>query len=122
MARKILIVDDDVDVVKVLIDRLTTHGFDTDSARDGESGYLKACKYKPDVILMDVKMPGWSGLEATNRLQNDPVTADIPIIFLTGLGDESISRRYLEQRRSFVLLKPFKVDQLLAILSDNLGM
>jgi two-component system, NtrC family, sensor kinase len=122
MSKKILIIDDVPEVVKMLIDTLTVRGFDTASASDGESGYLKACKYKPDVILMDVTMPGWSGFEAASRIQSDPITADIPIIFLTGLSNKSLSRKYLEQRKYSMLLKPFKIEELLALLSNKLGM
>jgi CheY-like chemotaxis protein len=122
MAKKILIIDDEKDIVKVLIDQLTVRGFETESASDGESGYLKARKALPDAILLDVVMPGWSGYDVANQLQSDPSTVDIPIIFLTGLGDKSLSRKYLEQRKYFVLLKPFKVGELLTILSSDLGM
>lgn len=122
MAKKILIIDDETDIVKVLIDQLTVRGFETESASDGESGYLKARKALPDAILLDVVMPGWSGYDVANQLQSDPATVDIPIIFLTGLSDKSLSRKYLEQRKYFVLLKPFKVGELLTMLSNDLGM
>jgi two-component system, NtrC family, sensor kinase len=116
MAKKILIVDDEPSIVKMLVDQLSENGFDTESANDGESGYIKACKTMPDAILMDVVMHGWNGLYAANRLQSEPSTAKIPIIFMTGLSDDNVSKKYLEQRKFFVLLKPFKVEELLSIL------
>lgn len=122
MQKKILIIDDEPEIVKMLTDRLTVHGFDTASATDGESGYEKARKYSPDIILMDVTMPGWSGIETANRLKANAGTADIPIIFLTGLSEESISRQYLEKADSFVLLKPFDAKELLELLSSKLDM
>lgn len=122
MQKKILIIDDEPDTIKVLTDRLTVHGFDTISADDGESGYERARKYLPDVILLDVMMPGWSGIETANRLKANPGTADIPIVFLTGLSEESISRQYLEKGNYYVLLKPFDVKELLSILSNDLEM
>jgi DNA-binding response OmpR family regulator len=122
MPKKILIIDDEQAIVKMLIDRLNVHGFDTISASDGETGFDKACRYFPDIILLDVMMPGWSGFETANRLSQDSSTANIPIIFLTGLSSESISRKYLEKGKYHVLLKPFKVEELLDILSKDFGM
>jgi len=122
MAKRILIIDDESDVVNVLMTRLTVHGFEVESASDGESGFEKARKFLPDIILLDVIMPGWSGFEAASRLKTNPGTADIPIIFLTGLGDESLSRRHLEKSDHHVLLKPFRVEELLKILADDFGM
>ena len=122
MPRKILIIDDEQEIVKILTHRLTAHGFDTVSASDGESGFDKACRYFPDVILMDITMPGWSGIETANRLRGNPGTAGIPIIFLTGLSEGSISRQYLEKGNFYILLKPFDVSELLRILSTDLGM
>ena len=120
--KKILIIDDEPDIIKMVIDQLTAEGFDTASASDGESGYYKAFKVLPDVILMDVEMPGWNGIYTADQLHSEHATTNIPIIFLTGLGDESIPVKYLEQRNYFVLIKPFRAEELLAILSNNLGM
>lgn len=122
MAKKILIIDDERAIVKVLISRLSLHGFEVDFATDGESGFEKTRKFVPDVILMDITMPGWSGIETANRLKDNPGTADIPIIFLTALGEESLSRKYLERGNYHVLLKPFKVDELLTILAEDFDM
>lgn len=122
MAKKILIIDDEPEIIKMVINQLTAEGFNTASASDGESGYYKAFKILPDVILMDVEMPGWNGLYTADRLHSEHATTNIPIIFLTGLGDESIPVKYLEQRNYFVLMKPFRAEELLAILSNNVGM
>jgi DNA-binding response OmpR family regulator len=122
MAKKILIIDDEQEILKVLIARLTVHGFEAVSANDGESGFEKARKFLPDVILLDVVMPGWSGLETANKLKSNPGTADTPIIFLTGLGDDSMTRKYLEYGNCRVLLKPFNMNELLAILARDFGM
>jgi len=122
MARRILVIDDEPDVVNVLMTRLTVHGFEVEAAGDGESGFEKARKFLPDIILLDVIMPGWSGFETANRLKTNLGTADIPIIFLTGLGDESLSRRHLEKGVHHVLLKPFRVEELLTILANDFGM
>jgi DNA-binding response OmpR family regulator len=122
VARKILIIDDEPDFVKVMVTRLTTHGFDVISASDGETGFEKARKYLPDIILLDVKMPGWSGIETANRLKDNHGTALIPVIFLTGMGLESITTSYLKKNNFHVLAKPFRAEDLLAILTNDFGM
>lgn len=122
MAKKILMIDDDKEVSEVIVKRLWMHGFEAISASDGQSGFEKACKYLPDVILMDIAMPGMNGIQTANKIKANPGTADIPIIFLTGLIEDSISRQYLENGKCSVLLKPFKVEELLNLLSSDHGM
>jgi DNA-binding response OmpR family regulator len=116
---KILIIDDEPDVVDVLTERLRLQGFDVEYATDGKTGFEKARDFLPDVILMDVIMPGWSGFETANQLKSNPGTAHMPIIFLTGLGEDSLSRKHLEKYRHHVLLKPFRIEQLLALLEND---
>jgi len=67
MAKKILIIDDELAVVDVLTARLRVHGFEVEHATDGKTGFEKARKFLPDIILMDVIMPGWSGFETANQ-------------------------------------------------------
>jgi DNA-binding response OmpR family regulator len=122
MAKKILIIDDERDIVDVLTARLRVHGFEVEYANDGKTGFEKARKFLPDIVLMDVLMPGWSGFETASRLRTNLGTADMPIIFLTGLGENSLSRKHLEKGRHHVLQKPFKVEELLTMLADDFGM
>ncbi|MDR3578590.1 MAG: response regulator [Oryzomonas sp.] len=122
MTNKILIIDDEQVVVDVLTERLRLHGFEVEYATDGKTGFEKACEFLPDIILMDVIMPGWSGFETANQLKTNHVTADMPIIFLTGLGEDSLSRKHLEKYRHHVLLKPFKIEELLTVLANNFEM
>ena len=85
MPKTILIVDDFADYAKLLEGRLQSEGFRTLVVNDGESGILKAKSDKPDLILLDIMMPNLGGTEVRVELLKDPVTKDIPIIFLTGL-------------------------------------
>lgn len=80
---KVLIVDDEPDNIELLGRRLGRRGFDILSATAAEDGIAKAKAERPDVILMDIKMPQVDGLEATRRLKADPDTAAIPVITLT---------------------------------------
>ena len=122
MAKKILIIEDMPEIIDMLVARLTVHGFEVAFASDGECGFEKARKFLPDIILMDVVMPGWSGFETAKHLKTNLSTADIPIIFLTGLTNESVTKKYLENGGYHVLLKPFKTEELLTILADDFNM
>ena len=120
--KKILIIDDNRELTDAVMADLTERGFAVEVASDGEPGFEKACLYKPDAILLDIMMPGWNGITTANRLQRNPDTADIPIIFLTGIGEDSNTVKFLEKWNYYILSKPFRMDQLLAILSNDLGM
>ncbi len=85
MPDKILIVDDYKEYAGLLEKRLHAEGFQTSAVYDGASALQKAKSEKPQLILMDIMMPGLGGTEAHVQLMNDPATKNIPIIFLTGL-------------------------------------
>jgi len=80
----ILIVDDSRTVVHMLKTALTQAGYTTLAAADGERGIQLARSHRPDLILMDVIMPGINGFQATRLLRKDSITADIPIIIISG--------------------------------------
>lgn len=80
---KLLYVEDNEDNVYVLQRRITKYGFSLVIAPDGESGVTVAAQEQPDVILMDVSLPGIDGMEATRRIKAAPETRHIPVIALT---------------------------------------
>jgi twitching motility two-component system response regulator PilH len=83
MATTVLIVDDSATDVHVLKGMLEKNGYQTSLATTAEEGMKKAKAEKPDVILMDVVMPGMSGFQATRHLSQDPETAAIPVIIVS---------------------------------------
>src|SRR5205807_7641395 len=83
----ILIVDDMATNVEIVQSVLAAEGFRTLAASDGLSACALSRAEQPDLILLDVVMPGESGFETCARLKSDPATADIPIIFLSALDD-----------------------------------
>lgn len=88
---KVLVVDDEKDVLVVLEKRLTKAGYSVLISDNGKDGLAMAKKEKPDLILLDIVMPDMSGSEVAAKLKNDPVTKNIPVMFLTCLftkGDE----------------------------------
>jgi adenylate cyclase len=85
----ILIVDDEATFREIFSARLTAAGYRTETAESGQQGIEKAKALKPDLVLMDVKMPGMEGTEAASKIHDDPDMKDLKIVFLTSLGDPS---------------------------------
>jgi CheY-like chemotaxis protein len=83
MTEKILIIDDDVDTVRLVGLMLQRQGYQISAATNGEQGLAKAFEEKPDVILLDVMMPDMDGYEVTRRLRKNPITKDTPILMFT---------------------------------------
>lgn len=83
MAEKILIVDDDVDTLRLVGLMLQRQGYEISAASNGSQGLIKALEERPDLILLDVMMPDMDGYEVTRRLRKNPVTVDIPILMFT---------------------------------------
>ena len=96
--RFILVVDDDADFREIVQAKLNACGFKTDSACDGIEAVEKAKKNQPSLIVMDIEMPREDGVSATIDLAKDPLTMNIPVVFLTNLSNEAIN----EIRRKFV--------------------
>jgi CheY-like chemotaxis protein len=86
-AATILIVDDEPVQLRAIVAELNALGFETLIARDGADGLRKAKSGRPDLILLDILMPGWDGYETCRRLKATPATRAIPVIFLTALCD-----------------------------------
>ncbi|KPA19378.1 LuxR family transcriptional regulator, partial [Candidatus Magnetomorum sp. HK-1] len=83
----VLIVDDNLSNLKLLIEYLNHSGLKVLIARDGKEAIQRAQKTLPDLILLDVMMPGLNGFETCEQLKSMPETIDIPIIFMTALTD-----------------------------------
>lgn len=108
----VLIVDDSPTEVHVMQRALEDHGFKTDSAEDGAEGIRKAKELKPDLILMDVVMPGMNGFQATRELSKDLETASIPVIMVTTKGMETDRIWGMRQGAVEYLVKPVTKDDL----------
>lgn len=128
-AKKILIVDDEPDAVAFARIALSELGEVTIlSAGDGEAGLAKAAEEVPDLIVLDVQMPGKDGFQVFADLKRDAATADIPVIMLTGVGDKLGIRFSSEDMGEFVgrepnayIEKPVDPTELQRTASDLLG-
>ena len=83
---KALVVDDEQDIRGLLVDTLVDAGYDVIEAGDGHSAYEQACNEYPDVILLDVWIPNMDGFEVLEKLRENPITADVPVILLTAMS------------------------------------
>ena len=87
-AHRILVVDDTPANVKLLVDVLTVKGYDVASAVNGEEALEKVASNPPDLVLLDIMMPGLSGYEVCRRLRDDPATALLPVVLCTSLDPQ----------------------------------
>jgi len=110
----VLVVDDTLTNIKLLLDLLGREGYRVLVARNGESGLEQARYARPTVILLDVMMPGMDGLEACRRLKADSALKDIPIIFMTALGDLEDKVKGFSAGGSDYIVKPFQNEEVLA--------
>ncbi len=117
----ILVVDDNPDSLRFLVDTLDAEGMTVLIARSGEATLELLGEVQPDLILMDAVMPGLSGLETTEAIKRDPATAHIPVIFITGLGDPEHVVAALGTGGVDYVRKPIVVEELLARIRVHLA-
>lgn len=98
--------DDDPGALEALGDALGTLGYDVWQSVDGSVALMLACEHQPDVILLDVKMPGKDGYEVCRELKAEPLTSLIPVVFLTGYGSREARLEGLDAGASDFLNKP----------------
>ena len=116
MNRKVVVIDDSPPIPKAIKIILSKEGFDVITANDGDEGYKKVVDEKPDLIISDIGMPKLSGYELLTLVKNNPETASIPFVFLTG---EASDVRH-EVNADGWLAKPFSKDSVLAAVKAAL--
>ena len=112
--KKILIVEDEFDILKLIEFNIKKEGFDVIAVSDGESAIKEVRSNKPDLILLDLMLPGISGLDVCHLIQKDTELSQIPILMLTAKGEESDIVRGLEAGADDYVVKPFSIKVLLA--------
>jgi CheY-like chemotaxis protein len=108
VAQNILIIDDEWTIQLALQARLSARGFSVQLASDGPSGLLAARQYRPDVILLDLRMPDMDGFEVLRRLRSSPETSSIPVIILTANIQDSVKQQARSAGAARFLTKPFE--------------
>ncbi|MDD5729819.1 MAG: response regulator [Candidatus Omnitrophica bacterium] len=105
---KILVIDDEPNIVKVVESRLKANGYEIISASNGKDGLQKAKEAKPDLILLDISMPEMNGHEVLKKLREDEITKSIPVIMLTGKTEtEDVVKSVRDGGALDYILKPF---------------
>jgi CheY-like chemotaxis protein len=120
MAAKILVVDDEPSIVKLVSSTLIARGYDVITAHDGMEAITEAKQYKPDLILLDIMMPHMDGREARKRLLEDPITKDIPVIHLSAVGDFEQQLKAVAGGVTDYITKPFTPSDLAQRVADML--
>ncbi len=118
---KVLLVDDEDMLRKVMKDLLERDGYHVVEARDGVEALDQVDRHAPDIIVLDLNLPGLDGYGVLSHLRSRPATADIPVVVLTARGDEENEVRVFEHGADDFLSKPFRARALSARLAAVLG-
>ncbi|MGZ3240893.1 MAG: two-component system response regulator [Burkholderiaceae bacterium] len=118
----ILIIDDTPANLAVVVEHLEDHGFRVAVAQDGEEGLERAKFVQPDLILLDVMMPGMNGFATCRRLRRNESTRAIPIIFMTALGDTRDKLTGFAAGGIDYITKPFEIEEVLARINTHLAL
>jgi DNA-binding response OmpR family regulator len=118
--QRILIVDDEPHIRRLLVTRLETEGYEVEEADDGEEGLRTVQEFGPDLVILDLVMPGANGLEVLSRIRADPESNTLPVIILTAKGQDSDRDLALAGGASDFVTKPFSPMKLLARIREIL--
>ena len=117
---RVLVVDDNVDAAEMLAHALRHSGHEVREEHDGLAALVTAAEFRPDVLLLDLGLPGMDGFEVARRLRADPRFAKVRIVALTGYGQETDKKRTAEVGIDCHLVKPVEMDQVIdAIHADE---
>jgi CheY-like chemotaxis protein len=116
MKKKILVIDDDINVRDYLVSLFTDNGYDVSVAGDVREGLEETRRYRPDLITLDIQMPGEWGPRFYRQLSQDPDLKNIPVIIISGLT----GHQYAVVKAVAALSKPFDRNELLKIVKETL--
>jgi DNA-binding response OmpR family regulator len=120
MADTILIVDDDPDSLDIVRTFLESKGYDVHTARDGRDGLAKVDEVEPDLVLLDVMMPGMDGWEVARVIKNHPEHGAIRVVMLTARSGFSDKQEGLRAGADDYIVKPIRLDELATRVEKNL--
>ena len=114
MSKRVVVVEDDLDILELITYNLEREGYEVIGTTTGEDGVEAARSRKPDLILLDLMLPGIDGLEVCRRLKADPDTAHIPVVMVTAKGEETDIVTGFELGADDYVIKPFSPRVLIA--------
>ena len=121
MAQKILIVEDEPNIIVPLQFSLEQKGYQVIVAGNGEEGIDKASQIKPDLILLDIMLPGIDGYEVCERIRQNPETQDIKVVFLSAMGRDIDVAKGMALAADDYIVKPFSIFDVIKKISELLG-
>lgn len=110
---KILVADDEQDIRDLLTFTLRFAGHEVIAASNGEEAFQLAQQEKPELVLLDVRMPKMNGYEACRHIKADPALKDIPVVFVSAWGQDSEIKSGLEAGAAGYVVKPFEPNQII---------
>ncbi len=119
MAKKLLVIDDEADLLEVLDTWLESCGYEVSTAKDGMEGLARAKEIKPDLVILDISMPKMDGFEVLSLIRADAQTASTPVVMLTAKGQTENIFHAERLRAVDFLIKPFDATQLLTAVRKN---
>ena len=117
MSKRVLIVDDEPDVLRLVALRLKKSGYEILAASDGKEGFDIISSEKPDLVLLDLRLPNMDGVDICKQVKNDEVLRHIPIILFTATSDIEVADKAKEAGANDYMVKPFEPDELLEKIS-----
>jgi two-component system, cell cycle response regulator DivK len=120
MSKRVLVIEDNEDNLRILRDLLTSAGYEPIEAVTGEEGVSLAETHRPDLILMDIQLPGMDGYEATRRIKVNPALRQIPVIAVTSYALSGDEVKAMEAGCDDYVTKPFSPRALLAKIREYL--
>lgn len=117
---KVLVVDDEPNVLRSLVQYLTIEEFTVETASNGPEALEKVDSFNPELILLDVMMPGMDGFEVLDKVKEKPGHADTPVIMLTAKDQSSDVLKGYQSGATSYLVKPFNLDELVETINQTL--
>ena len=121
MERTVLIIEDEKLIIVSTQMVLEAAGFRVESAMNGEDGIAKARDLRPDLVLLDIMMPGIDGWETLTRLKRDAATATIPVVIFTAREHSRGHQKSTEMGAADYFRKPFEPDELIELVEKHVG-
>lgn len=115
---KILLIDDEEMMVDLFSELLTDEGYKVETAHEGKSGLEKYESFKPDLLLLDLMMPGLTGYDVCKFIREEKKDSKTHIFLLTGMGGKDVEKKGLEHGANEVLFKPIPVSKLISKISE----
>ncbi len=120
--KKILVVEDDKFLRELIMQKLIKEGYEIIEAKDGEEGVGKVREDKPDLVLLDLILPGIDGFEVLARIKSNPETSNVPVIILSNLGQkEDVEKALNEGANDYLVKAHFAPDEIIKKVKTVLG-